>query len=206
VSEPGPRLAPLPRDRWDDDVRNALRAGLPPDALDRFFSTGPDAIRVPNALATLVHHPALARRWLAYNGVLLYDPALDPRLRELMILRVAWRTRAPYEWVQHVRLAERAGITPDEIDAIALGADADAWSPLEAALLRATDDLLDDWRVHDTTWSLLAGELDERELVEMVFVVGTYACLAMAFNSFGIELDPELSDVPAPPLPRDAGR
>jgi 4-carboxymuconolactone decarboxylase len=96
--------------------------------------------------------------------------------------------------------------SPSAIDAIALGADADAWSPLEAALLRATDDLLDDWRVHDTTWSLLAGELDERELVEMVFVVGTYACLAMAFNSFGIELDPELSDVPAPPLPRDAGR
>jgi hypothetical protein len=33
--------------------------------------------------------------------------------------------------------------------------------------------------------------------------VGPYACLAMGFNSVGLELDPELDAVPAPPLPTD---
>jgi alkylhydroperoxidase family enzyme len=116
-----------------------------------------------------------------------------------MILRVAWRTRSEYEWAQHVRMAESCGVTTDEIDAIGRGADADLWSPLEADLLRATDELLDDYRIDDPTWDRLAAHLDERQLMEVAFVVGTYACLAMAFNSFGLELDPGLDATPLPP-------
>ena len=67
-----------------------------------------------------------------------------------------------------------------------------AWTPLEADLLAATDQLIDDYRVDDDTWARLAEHLDERQLVELVFVVGTYTALAMAFNSFGLQLDPEL--------------
>jgi hypothetical protein len=37
--------------------------------------------------------------------------------------------------------------------------------------------------------------------MELVFVVGTYVCLSMAFQSFGIRLDPELVDYPAPTIP-----
>jgi alkylhydroperoxidase family enzyme len=119
-----------------------------------------------------------------------------------MVLRVAWRTRSTYEWVQHVRLAQGCGITEDEIDAIARGADAGAtWTPLEADLLAATNELIDRYRIDERTWARLAEHLDERQLVEVVFVVGTYACLAMAFNSFGLELDPELRTLAAPPLP-----
>jgi 4-carboxymuconolactone decarboxylase len=198
----GPRLAPLPVDRWDDDARAALQAGFGKEATDRFLSSGPDATRVPNALTTLMHHPGLAGPFLAFNRVLLFTPALPPRLRELIVLRVAWRTRSTYEWVQHVRLAQGCGVTRDEIDAIALVAGADAtWSPLEADLLAATDALIDRFRIDDRTWARLAEHLDERQLVEVVFVVGTYTCLAMAFNSFGLELDPELRTLAAPPLP-----
>ena len=196
----GPRLAPLPVDRWDDDARAALQAGFGKEATDRFLSPGTDAVPVPNALTTLMHHPGLAGPFLAYNRVLLFTPALAPRLRELMVLRVAWRTRSTYEWVQHVRLAQGCGVTEAEIDAIAAGADA-TWSPLEADLLAATDELIDRFRIDDRTWARLAEHLDERQLVEVVFVVGTYTCLAMAFNSFGLELDPELRTLAAPPLP-----
>jgi 4-carboxymuconolactone decarboxylase len=198
----GPRLAPLPVDRWDDDARAALQAGFGKEATDRFLSPGPDAARVPNALTTLMHHPGLAGPFLAFNRVLLFTPTLEPRLRELMVLRVAWRTRSTYEWVQHVRLAQGCGVTHAEIEAIGLGADDDApWTPLEADLLAATDELIDRFRIDDATWARLAEHLDERQLVEVVFVVGTYTCLAMAFNSFGLELDPELRTLAAPPLP-----
>jgi len=37
--------------------------------------------------------------------------------------------------------------------------------------------------------------------MELVFVVGTYTCLSMAFQTFGIALDPELVDYPAPRIP-----
>jgi 4-carboxymuconolactone decarboxylase len=196
----GPRLPPLPRDRFDDDVRTAVRAVFPPEVAERFLSDEPGAPPVPNVLGMLMHHPALSRRFLAYNFLLLEAPALGHRWRELVVLRVAWRTRCSYEWAQHVRLAATVGVTPGEIDAIAQGAAAGTWSPVEADLLAATDQLLDHHRIDDDTWARLAGELDERQLVEAVFVAGTYACLAMAFNSFGVELDPDLAATTTDPF------
>ena len=194
-----PRIAPLPRGQWGDDVRVALTRAYSTEVAERFFATGPDAIPTPSALATLMHHPALAGPFLTYNNVLLQTPTLEPRMRELVILRVAWRTRAPYEWAQHVRLAGRANITADEIAAVAQDADADTWTPLEADLLAATDQLVDHYRVDDDTWARLAERFDERQLIELVFVVGTYTGLAMAFNSFGLQLDPELQKIASLP-------
>ena len=51
------------------------------------------------------------------------------------------------------------------------------------------DQLVDHFRIDDDTWARLAAQLDERQLVEVAFVVGTYACLAMLFNSVGIQLE-----------------
>ncbi len=179
------RLAPLPRDQWDDDVHAALAHAYSPQTADHFFANG-----MPNVLATLMHHPALMSSFLTYNNALLQRPALDARLRELAILRVAHRTGSEYEWAQHVRMAARVGITPEEIDAITN--DRVDWSPLDADVIAAADECTACYRIADDTWKRLAGHLDERQLVELVFVVGTYAGLAMAFNSFGVELDPEL--------------
>lgn len=200
-----PRIAPLPRELWDDDVRDAIGAGLPEGVKARFLSTGPDAMRPPNAITTFMHHPALTGPWLRYNAQLLQRPALDPRHRELIVLRVAWRAKAQYEWVQHIRLATRYGITAEEIEAITRDAALGEWSALEADLLTATDELLDNFRINDETWKRLAEHLDVKQLVEVLFVVGTYTTLAMAFNSLGVELDPELDSASGPPVPSRTG-
>jgi alkylhydroperoxidase family enzyme len=191
-----PRLAPLALERWDDETHAAFRAAYPRIA-DRLLSGGP----LPNVLTTLMHHPALSGPFLSYNRVLLEKPTLGHRLRELMVLRIAWRTRQIYEWAQHVNLASRYSITPADIEAIVEGRRADAWTPLEADLVAATDQLLDRYRVDDDTWARLAAQLEPRQLVEVVFVVGTYTCLAMAFNSFGLQLDPGLDASKLIPFP-----
>ena len=67
--------------------------------------------------------------------------------------------------------------------------------PDDAALIRATDELLSSWTVSESTWEELAAALDERQLMDLVFTVGAYALLAMAFNAFGVR--PEASE-PAP--------
>jgi alkylhydroperoxidase family enzyme len=192
----------LPISEWSDDAVAALRAGFGDEGAARLLSDAPDAPRMPNVLTTMMRHPALAGPFLSFNNVLLRAPTLEPRLRELAVLRVAWRTRSEYEWVQHVRMAGRGGITPDEIEAVERGAAAETWSPLEADVLAATDQLLDRYRIDDDTWTRLAQHLDEHQLLEVLFVVGTYTCLAMAFNSVGLALDPELGAVAAPPLPK----
>jgi 4-carboxymuconolactone decarboxylase len=195
TSSTGPRLAAISEDRWDDDIRAALRTG----------GAALRSARVPNAVTTMMNHPSLAGSFLSYNAVLLNDSVLADRVRELMILRVAWRTGSTYEWLQHARIADRYTITAAEIDAVTIGATAPEWTTREADVLAATDQLMDRYCIDDETWERLSQHFDERQLVELVFVVGTYMCLAMAFNSFGVELDPELEQMTRVPRPGPAG-
>ncbi len=193
-----PRIEPLTTEEWSAEAVAALRSAYGAEGAERLLS---DAAHMPNVLATLLRHPALAAPFLTYNNVLLRTPTLEPRWRELAVLRVAWRTRSEYEWMQHVRLAARWGITTEEVEAVGPGADAGLWSALEADLLAATDQLLESYQIDDETWARLAQHLDERQLIELTFVVGTYTCLAMAFNSIGLAPDPGLDPAAAPRLP-----
>jgi 4-carboxymuconolactone decarboxylase len=195
------RIEPLAKDRWGDDEKGAVAAGFGARAVEELLSDAPDTHPLPNVVSTLVRHPKMAGAFLRYNNVLLFKPTIEARHRELMILRVAWRTRAPYEWIQHVRIARSVGISDAEIEAVGERVGAGPWSSLEADLLAATDQLLDHYCIDDDTWARLADHLDERQLMEVTFVVGTYTLLAMAFNSFGLELDADLRDVDAPSLP-----
>jgi len=153
----------------------------------------PGAPRVANVLALLARYPALAKAFLTFNKHLLSSSTLPGRVRELVILRISWLRRAEYEWAQHAFLAEkRAGVPRQEIEAVKEGANASVWSPLEAAILRAVDELSADAFVSDATWEVLSAGLDQRQLMDLVFTVGAYDLLAMAFNTFGLELDPGL--------------
>ncbi|MBH0779727.1 carboxymuconolactone decarboxylase family protein [Nocardia bovistercoris] len=197
MTRASPRLAPLPVEEWDERTREMMRGHL--RAADRYLSGAPDAPPVPNVLGMLAHHGELASAWLGYNGLLLDRPTLDPHHRELVILRVARRCGSAYEWHQHVRAATRLGMSEERIDAVRCGAAAATWSPLEKSLLAATDQLLTDHRVDDSTWSVLARHLDNRQLLELLFVVGSYLCLALVFNSVDLQPDPDHPETPSQP-------
>jgi len=194
------RLGPLPEEQWDDRTRAALAALLPPE---RRNPRG-----AGNALATLARHPDLAEAFLPFNTRLLLRSTLPPRLRELAILRVARRSGCAYEWAHHVRIAAKAGLSEAEIEAAgngkpigpgeASGTDRDsvtggvdggepARAELDGAVVRAVDELAEGCNLSDRTWSTLAAHLDERQLMDLVFTVGAYVLLAMAFNTFGVE-------------------
>ena len=128
----------------------------------------------------------------SFNGHLLFTSSLSARQRELLILRVAALRDAAYEWEQHVALAEEAGIDGDEIARIADGPDASGWSTEDAAMLRAVDQLIGDAMIDDATWAELSQTMDEHQLMDLVFTVGVYELLAMAFRSFGVQLDEDL--------------
>lgn len=196
-----PRIAPLGPKEWPPAMRDALAAIRPAEPRHPFPQTEgrPKGL---NVLGTLAHHPELARAYHTFNGHLLFNTTLDLRTRELLVLRVAARRRADYEWAQHVVLAGDVGLTHDEVVRIAQGPDSDGWSPLDAAKLRAVDELLDDARIADATWATLAGTLDPRQLLDLIFTVGAYDALAMMMRSFEVPLDADLAGVtPLPPAP-----
>jgi AhpD family alkylhydroperoxidase len=175
------RLPPLPADRWDEAVRQSLAAMLPAERRNPRDAG--------NALSTFANHPALAKAFLRFNIHLLYSSTLPPRVRELAILRVAHRRDCEYEWAHHVDLAKREGINDDEIAAVRRG---DADDEFERAVLTGVDELDEKSRLSDETWATLGERLDDRQRMDYVFTVGCYTLLAMAFNTFGIELEQEL--------------
>ncbi len=191
TSSDGPRIPPLPPDQWGDDVRVGIAALRPAGATQelRRSKGGPRGL---NVLGTLAQHPALMQAYHTFNGHILYTNSLDARQRELLVLRVAARRGAEYEWRQHVYIARDLGFTDADIERIAEGPHAADWSALDAAMLRAVDELVADAEISDGTWAVLAGELDRHQLMDLVFTVGAYDLLAMAFKSFGVELDEDL--------------
>jgi len=188
-----PRIPPRPRSDWDEEVLDALAVFVPSTARAQAEPRVPRADdgsrRAVNALGMLVQHPKLAKAFLGFNQHLLRDSTLPVRSRELVILRVAWRCRCEYEWAQHVLLAREAGLRDEEIERVQQGPDAPGWSAADTALLRAVDELDADACIGDAVWKALAEQLDRRQLMDLVFTIGAYSLLAMAFNSFGLELD-----------------
>src|SRR5437763_16217165 len=81
-----------------------------------------DALPPLNIFRMVANAETAFRPWLALGGALLSSLELDPRLRELAILRVGKLERAEYEWVQHVPLAGSVGASEPEIAAIARAA------------------------------------------------------------------------------------
>lgn len=171
------RLQPLPADQWDEATQQAL-------SVMRGADTN-------NALSTLAHHPALAKAFLRFNVHLLTSSTLPARIRELAILRVAHRRQCAYEWSHHVRMAKDEGITDDEIAALQRFGDGSAedFDTFDRAVITGVDELEEKSELSDRTWAALGERLSDQQRMDFVFTVGCYALLAMAFNTFGIQLE-----------------
>ncbi len=141
----------------------------------------------------LAYHPVLTEAFNTFNGHVLFTSSLTPRQRELLVLRVAHVRGCEYEWAQHSVLARDAGLDVADIERVARGPDAEGWPESERALLRSVDELVDGAVLSETTWASLNETLGIPQLLDLVFTVGAYDTLAMAFRSFGVELDADLS-------------
>jgi alkylhydroperoxidase family enzyme len=172
------RLSPLPADQWDDAARHAVSGMLPEERRN------PDD--AGNVLATLVRHPKLTRAYLRFSTYLLYGSTLPPRIREQIILRVAHRRSCAYEWAHHVEIGKEVGLSDSDIEAVQSGKPSDEF---DRALLRAVDELDEKTNVSDQTWAALGERLDEHQRMDLIFTTGNYIALAMALNTFGVEVE-----------------
>ena len=143
----------------------------------------------PNIFTTLGQHPRLFRAWLRYSAHLMPFGRLPRRDTELVILRVAWQCRSAYEWQQHVPIALRVGLTPDEVAGAADDPPAGGLTDRQRALLAASDELLAQRRLSDGTWSAVQASLGDREAIELCMLIGHYQGLASTIGALGIQLE-----------------
>jgi alkylhydroperoxidase family enzyme len=146
----------------------------------------------PNLFRTLVRHPGLMKRVNAMGGELLLRGVLSPREREAAILRVAYVSRCQYERSHHQASALKCGLSTDEVDwltsASPTGADRD---PVLAAIRAAVDALAADYTLSDELWERLSDRYGERDLLELLLLVGFYLMLAGVANTLKVPQDSE---------------
>lgn len=179
-----PRIAPLTPEELGQDAlanMNNLRKGISATASNK----------VTDYVATMMRHPELYQTHVAV-ALKLFNGVLTVRDRELAILRTGWLCQAPFEFGEHVKLGKRlASLTDEEIERVTQGSSAPGWSEHDRAVVRAAEELHTDAMVSDETWAVLAKSLDEKQLIELLMVVGHYQKVAFIQNSLRIRLTPD---------------
>ncbi len=126
--------------------------------------------------------PEFMRRLQALGEYLRYDNALEPRLREMVILLTAREWTQRFEWHVHMPLARAAGLSPAVIDAIAAGARPREMPPDEALVHDFVLELHRCKSVSDSTYARAVESFGERGVVDLVGAIGYYTTLAMLMN------------------------
>jgi 4-carboxymuconolactone decarboxylase len=146
-----------------------------------------------NLFRIVAYNPKLLRNWLRMSTPLLTGGlSLEPRLREIAILRVAQNVRSDYEFGHHIAIARAAGVTDEEIAELKVFTDSGCFSDLERAVIRYTDAV-----------SLLTPEaadlarelrrwLSDRELLELSFCIGHWNMVARVLVPLEVEVNDSL--------------
>lgn len=131
----------------------------------------------------------LFRPFLSFNARMMPLGKLERLDTEALILRTAWLCRSRYEWTQHEALGRKAGLTAEQVEAIAADPGSERLPERTRLLLRIVPELLDEHAISEPTFEALAARFRPAEILEATMLVGNYAMLAGALNSFGVPLE-----------------
>lgn len=149
-----------------------------------------------NIFATLANHPALLKQFNRLGGTLLSRGLIGARERELVILRVGWKSQAVYEFGQHTVIGRQAGLSEAEIAALTEPIDAHEWSEDDRVLIAFSDELCDTNDVSDTTWTSVATRWSEAQQVELLVLAGFYRMVSGFLNAARVQPEPGLPGWP----------
>lgn len=134
--------------------------------------------------------PSLVAPYFATYAAVLQELELDPKLRQLAILRVAERTSAPYVLAQHRTLGRLEGLNDEQIAAAGEpGLDSEHLSYVEKLVLAFADEVTAGPRISDTSFRRIASVLTPREIVELLLVIGWYWTACRLTTT--LEIEPE---------------
>lgn len=169
----------------DDELR---------ELYERLSGASGGQMGVLNIFKTIAHNPRLLRAWIRM-GTLLLAPGgitLSPRLREIAILRIAQQCGSEYEFAHHIRIAEAAGLTEDEISSLQDYDEDSSFSELDRAVVRYTDALAAMSPDAPEIAREMKRWLSDRELVELSFCIGHWGMLARVLVPLQIPVDDAL--------------
>jgi 4-carboxymuconolactone decarboxylase len=144
-----------------------------------------------NVFRLLANAPNVFGGWNAMVDELFDSTTFSPRMREVIILRVAHLQDSPYELGQHVVLARDAGLTEQQLNAICDAGDRDeaGFSPIERAALDVVTELCTTHHLSDESFAAAQAVFGDEAFTELLMLISCYYGLALVLNAADLDLD-----------------
>jgi len=160
----------------------------PPEVREIFQKIEDNGARILNLYKVAAHSPKVFLNLIRLGNSVIGRMELPPRLREIVILRVAKLTGSGYEWAQHTPVALEVGISQKQLDAISDWKSSSAFNNEERAVLihRRGSPERDGYR---PDFNRLKNFFNEQTIVELTITIGYYGMLARLLVPLQVEVD-----------------
>jgi AhpD family alkylhydroperoxidase len=145
--------------------------------------------KLANLYRMLLNSPPVAQGWLDFLTAIRQKCILSAQVRELSILRIAVINKADYEFVAHVPFALTAGMSQQQIDAVANWEASNLFSEADRAVLAYTDAMTRDVHVPDAVFAPIKQHFNPREVTELTATIAAYNLVSRFLEA--LEIDPE---------------
>jgi 4-carboxymuconolactone decarboxylase len=142
-----------------------------------------------NVARMIANSNAVFKPFNLLGGALIGKAKLDPRLREIAILRTAKVTRSVYEWTQHVPMAKHVGVTDAQVAAMDNWQGASCFNELERKVLRFTDEVAGNVKGSREALEALKKDLGAAEIVELILSIGFWGMVARLLETTEVDLE-----------------
>ena len=143
-----------------------------------------------NVFRLLANAPNVFPGWSQMVDELYASPTFSARMREVIVLRVAHLQGSPYELAQHVPLGRAAGLTEQQLDAIATGdLDGAGFSADEHTALDVVTELCTTHHLRDESFAKARAVFGDAALTELLMIVSCYFGLALVLNAADLDID-----------------
>jgi alkylhydroperoxidase family enzyme len=114
---------------------------------------------------------------------------IDPKLREMIILRAAVILDAPYEWQANTQMARNTGLSSKEIEAAATDGPVTGIDPEYLLVCKATDELSTTATLRDETLTELLSKYGETITRKIVLMIAWFNLLSRFLNGCRVPLE-----------------
>jgi len=157
----------------------------------------PEELHHMNIPHILSYASTAVNPFYSFSEALLDRLELDPKLRQLAMLRVAQSTKAHAAWLQQVALAQVVGVSDEQISSLQEGRVAgEHFTTKEQVTLAFVDEVLQNPRVSDALFEQMWHVFTSREMVELLLVVGLSWMAGRVMTTFDLEPDSALRTRP----------
>jgi alkylhydroperoxidase family enzyme len=157
-----------------------------PEALAPVLTELGNPLNIHNLMA---NHAALMNAWMPFRNHVVGNSTLEPRHRELLILRTAMNCDAEYEWAHHSERGRAAGLTNNEIQRVKESPESPPWTVAEKTLLKAADECFHNSVISDETYAMMKQCFDTPQQLDVLATIGMYITLATMIRTFRVPLE-----------------